>query len=545
MQTADLDGNGSLDLAFSNRTLDTIDFLYSDARPRGADCDENGIPDECQMPEQDCDGNGILDLCEIQRSGIVMNAPLSTHLGNRPQDVAHGDLDGDGSVDLAATHVTGVTPLLNDGSGHLAAGDTIPVRSPWAVATSDADGDGDLDLAVTSIDSTPESKNSVVLLLNQPSGFSPARDALVAKSPGDVLFSDLDRDGDLEIAVLTCSEVNGCSASAIAILHDTLTTVELPLRAVSFVAADLDGDAFPDLAVCGQLTYLQILLNQGGMTFGEPRLVAIGPEPRSLVAVDLDRDGDLDLAASDRTGSVQVTLNEGSGDFAPALTFALGPAPLTLAAADLDGDGIPDLVSGVLETCCDTPLSHLRPLRGTGTGAFVLLPQSPSFGGRPESLGSSDLDNDSDQDLYMIDADGTTVLVSLNTSPPPSSSIADCDGNGIPDDCELSRDPDLDMDRNSHLDACEGTLFRRADTNGDAVTDLSDAVDILGFLFLGTASPGCAASADTNGDGEVDIADPVVILSYLFLGDSPPARPFPDCGQGARRGLSCEAPGCP
>ena len=73
-------------------------------------------------------------------------------------------------------------------------------------------------------------------------------------------------------------------------------------------------------------------------------------------------------------------------------------------------------------------------------------------------------------------------------------------------------------------------VFRRADPNGDQVTDLADGVFILNHLFLGRGAPGCMKSADANDSGDVDIADGTYIFSYLFVGGPAPPAPFPGCG---------------
>ena len=73
--------------------------------------------------------------------------------------------------------------------------------------------------------------------------------------------------------------------------------------------------------------------------------------------------------------------------------------------------------------------------------------------------------------------------------------------------------------------------FVRGDANQDATVDISDASAILGFLFLGTAAPGCVDAADTNDDGAVDISDASHLLSFLFLGGLTLPAPGPEtCG---------------
>jgi hypothetical protein len=72
------------------------------------------------------------------------------------------------------------------------------------------------------------------------------------------------------------------------------------------------------------------------------------------------------------------------------------------------------------------------------------------------------------------------------------------------------------------------------DINSDSKLNLSDAVSLLGFLFLGAAKPlPCGDGSlsdesnqlllDSNGDGRVDITDAIHVLSYLFLGGPQPA----------------------
>ena len=76
-----------------------------------------------------------------------------------------------------------------------------------------------------------------------------------------------------------------------------------------------------------------------------------------------------------------------------------------------------------------------------------------------------------------------------------------------------------------------GAALRRGDVDASGALDISDAVGILNYLFLGTGTPGCLEAADTDNNGEVDITDAVNNLGYQFLGQAPPAAPGPEtCG---------------
>ncbi len=58
--------------------------------------------------------------------------------------------------------------------------------------------------------------------------------------------------------------------------------------------------------------------------------------------------------------------------------------------------------------------------------------------------------------------------------------------------------------------------YRIGDANASGQVDISDALTIFGFLFLG-ANLGCKEAADANLDGRLDIADGIQLLRALFL----------------------------
>jgi hypothetical protein len=72
-----------------------------------------------------------------------------------------------------------------------------------------------------------------------------------------------------------------------------------------------------------------------------------------------------------------------------------------------------------------------------------------------------------------------------------------------------------------------GLAIRRGDADGDSRRTISDAIRILGHLFLDAPEPDCADAADANDDGRVDVTDGVFLLGVLFLGTDPP---WTDCG---------------
>ncbi|MBI4601659.1 MAG: hypothetical protein HY721_06830 [Planctomycetes bacterium] len=116
-----------------------------------------------------------------------------------------------------------------------------------------------------------------------------------------------------------------------------------------------------------------------------------------------------------------------------------------------------------------------------------------------------------------------------------------CVAGGKPEaECKQERDAFLTRCREELGEVCKKELaalesafqlFERGDSNRDGGVDLSDAVAVLGFLFLGTDAPPCEDAADANDDGQINITDPILILSSLFMGSGPLPEPSGEKGQ--------------
>jgi len=83
--------------------------------------------------------------------------------------------------------------------------------------------------------------------------------------------------------------------------------------------------------------------------------------------------------------------------------------------------------------------------------------------------------------------------------------------------------------------------FIRGDSDGNGLIEITDAIHVFVYAFLGGDISRCVDAADATADGAVDLADGVTILGYLFLGATAPPAPFPACGQPpAASQLGCE-----
>jgi PKD repeat protein len=75
-----------------------------------------------------------------------------------------------------------------------------------------------------------------------------------------------------------------------------------------------------------------------------------------------------------------------------------------------------------------------------------------------------------------------------------------------------------------------GGVFIRGDSNGDGTIDLSDAVAVLNFLFIGTGTLDCHDAGDADDNGVLELTDAVRILGFLFQGLAAPPQPHPLAG---------------
>lgn len=72
--------------------------------------------------------------------------------------------------------------------------------------------------------------------------------------------------------------------------------------------------------------------------------------------------------------------------------------------------------------------------------------------------------------------------------------------------------------------------FVRGEINSEDPVNLSDAIWVLGYLFLGYTEPECLDAADVDDSGSVELTDGIYLLNFLFLGGPEPPAPYPAAG---------------
>ncbi|WP_256081543.1 FG-GAP-like repeat-containing protein [Massilia sp. YIM B04103] len=205
----DLDGDGDLDAMFDNFAAAADFYLNDGAGNFSLSQSISGVED---VAFGDLNGDGFLDAYLAGIYGANDRVFLNNGLGilvDSGQSIAYaeayhssiGDVDGDGDLDVAVPHYqTGTSILLNDGLGNLTAGGPVlGATQATDAAFADIDKDGDLDLYVrTSANAT--------LWINDGAGNFSAGQTFAAL--GHVDFTDMDHDGDLDMGLAAINGVD-------------------------------------------------------------------------------------------------------------------------------------------------------------------------------------------------------------------------------------------------------------------------------------------------------------------------------------------------
>ncbi len=228
----DVDGDGDLDLltaSYSNvgtGSLVSVRFNNGSGTFGGGSDYGVGIGPR-SVAVADLDGDGDLDFVattndaniDVNRVAVWRNNGTGTfspdadyNVGSNPRNVAIGDIDGDGDLDLLTANSgsnSGVGVFLNNGSGTFSAGTPVALSDrPAGVAAADVDGDGDLDLLTSNYQFY-----TVSVARNAGNGtFGAATTVSVNGDAHNLAVGDLDGDGDLDFLSV------GLSGSLVSVL---------------------------------------------------------------------------------------------------------------------------------------------------------------------------------------------------------------------------------------------------------------------------------------------------------------------------------------
>lgn len=350
--------------------------------------------------------------------------PLAATNG-RTMDVAAGDFDGDGALDLAIATEFGQNVIFLWRNGRFEyAQDALPQgtrHDSEDIAVGDFDQDGDLDLLFVS-----EDDQTNEYLLNDGGGVF-TREPLPTAGAGGitngVAFGDVDGDGDLD-AVLGNSgpqtapgQPNATGGQNVLLINDgdgffehaEDALPEINDRTQDIALGDLDGDGDLDMVVANEDAN-RILRNDGSGVFEDMTSEWLGTrateETREVALGDVDGDGDLDVyfanvAWSGVSPRDALFLNDGSGKFTDgtARLPARDVFSLDAVLVDVDADGDLDVVLAQIAPPAGPAVSVLLNENGRFSEAADFLP--PDATGHGICVEVQDFDNDGQIDIYI------------------------------------------------------------------------------------------------------------------------------------------------
>ena len=363
-------------------------------------------------------------------------------------DLAIGDIDGDGLTDLAVAMggIPGLSLvieqvnvlLFNQGDLRF---QQVFLSDGGAVNTSnvdlgDIDDDGDLDLIEANLDANGAAGGTRLWINDGSGGFRQASDEQFPPTGAtyDAAFTDVDLDGDLDIfhadnagaERLYLNDGDGhFTDDSDDIVDDGITNT----HDHDLEMADLTGDGLPEALFAvdnvnsgpGGARYRgsnRVYRNEGDGRFTPmsiPPLEAMLGDMLDIDAIDIDGDGDRDIVATNSGRPTRLFINDGAGGFraAPAGVFPdTTDGTFEVVSGDIDGDGDLDLMFGNLALSQFVPGEVNRLYVNDGTGMLFDAQVSwPSTRWNTTAAAFVDFDNDGVIEMFICNFDGRSQVL--------------------------------------------------------------------------------------------------------------------------------------
>lgn len=342
-----------------------------------------------------------------------------------------------------------VRPLLGPiMSGHYEPLETITTGSwPENVAVGDVTGDGRSDVLLTTSYYFDEENDYKLFVYSQrPDGsLRPEvkyQTRMAYGDAGGLAVLDANRDGRLDVAVATASGVELFAQNAAGILESRGVLAGSPAKASQLTAADLDGDADSDLLVAGRAGIVQLTQGDDG-TF---TTLPVTTESTTVARVgDLDGDGRPDAVGF---RGYYVTVYRNLGEYwRREVPLVRNASVNSVEVADVTADGRADLL---VTEGGNRPASQLVVFPQTDAGTLAAPTAHPVMD-IPQPVRAADIDGDGRNDVVTVHggwqfvstllqrADGTLAQAEIDQVPYASNyngdalAVGDVNGDGRTD----------------------------------------------------------------------------------------------------------------
>src|ERR1700683_631342 len=348
-------------------------------------------------------------------------------VGDGPASLAIADVNHDGHPDIlvANTESQTLSVLLGNGHGHFhpAPGTACATGpGPNDIAIGDFNGDGNLDLAIANT-GTP---NLTILLGDGKGGFVPAPHSPFATRSKPhvhgVAVGDFNGDGKLDVVTDDWGNnqfllLLGDGLGNLASPGVPFPTGKRPYQRLR--SADFNRDGRPDVVTTNlDENTVSILLGDGRGGFvnaaGSP--FPAGAAPWAVAVADMNGDGNLDLVVvpydrdvpDPQQIGVTVLLGDGRGGFrkmrGSAFSLAGGTGPDRVATGDINGDGIRDIVVSCAQS------NNLIFFMGTKDGGYRITSRAMKDIGW-SGLDVADLNGDGKADVVVANHEAGTITI--------------------------------------------------------------------------------------------------------------------------------------
>jgi len=329
--SGDFNGDGKQDLATANFTSKNVSVMLGNGNGTFKTATNYGVgtgTGTYDITTGDLNGDGRLDLAVTNRDSNNISILLGNGDGtfgaatnyniSSPYSVVVSDFNNDGSQDLAVGSggSSNISILLGNGNGTFGAATSVNIGqyAPLQVTVGDFNGDGNKDLATANYWGTNNQGNISILLGNGNGTFGSPTTYIAGTQGSDwsnsprpfgIQVGDFNKDGKQDLAVanqgtqqISILLGNGNGTFGTATNYANVFGDQLTI-------GDFDGDGIQDLATSS----LNVLLGKGDGTFGTPTSFSSG-STNSIATGDFNGDSRLDLVSTRYSNDAFVLLND-------------------------------------------------------------------------------------------------------------------------------------------------------------------------------------------------------------------------------------------